>query len=166
MQKTKFKIPRMIIYILYVFVAIILLFSAFGIVSTIQAHYNPNWQRFAHGTTPSPLPDGFHKGSVSGNAGSWQGKKFDAANMSGLNIFKENGVLVEKYPFKTYISQGVQDKNLQTMKIDYNLPGNALWLRLLLDEIVQVAPHHYLGKVQVRFIPGLPFTFGYFELQK
>ena len=34
------------------------------------------------------------------------------------------------------------------------------------DEIVQIAPNHYLGKLQVRIIPNYPFTLMFFELKK
>jgi hypothetical protein len=42
---------------------------------------------------------------------------------------------------------------------------NPWWLRRVLDEIVQVGPDHFLGKVHLRWGPT-HLTVGYFELRK
>ena len=69
-----------------------------------------------------------------------------------------------RYPFRTEVGPGLADP-VQVMKIDYDIPENPLWLRSILDEIVQVGPNHYLGKVHLRFGP-MHATVGYFELRK
>ncbi len=117
---------------------------------------------FPKGTFPSPLPDGFYKGTVQNLNTNWKGKIFDATNSSGINIFGDKKV----YLFKTYKGKGLQDKNLDVLKIDYNLKENPFWLRFILDEIVQIAPGKYLGKVLLNLIPGLPFSLGYFWLER
>ncbi|MDO8530192.1 MAG: hypothetical protein Q7S10_02190 [bacterium] len=110
-------------------------------------------------------PDGFFHGVV-GKKTSWLGKKFDAQNSKGINVVSdEKNGQAEKYPFITYMGRGAAD-NLEVVKIDYNIKGNPWWLKLILDEIVEVAPNEYLGKMHARIIPGLPFTFLYFTLKK
>jgi hypothetical protein len=116
---------------------------------------------FLSGRVPSPLPNGFYKGSV-GMKTSWQGKKFDAKLQKGINII--NGR--EVYPFRTYVGKGLRDKDLDVLKIDYNIPKNPFWLRFILDEIVQTSPNHFLGKVHIKLLPGVHFTLGFFRLEK
>lgn len=116
---------------------------------------------FLSGTFPSPLPDGFHIGSIQALDTSWKGKIFEATNSSGINVFGERKI----YPFKTYKGKGLQDKNLDVLKIDYNVEGNPFWLKFILDEIVQNAPGKYTGKVHLNLIPGLPFSLSYFRLE-
>lgn len=123
-------------------------------------------KQFLGGTLPNPLPDGPYQGSVPSYTVSWQGKKFDAANHSGINLFKaENGKLNEKYSFKTYTGTGLKDKTVSVFKIDYDIPGNPFWLRWILDEIVEVAPGVYLGKMIVRLF-GISFVPTFFTLKK
>ncbi len=117
---------------------------------------------FLSGKIPNPLPDGFYKGSLRKLKTSWQGKKFDAKNSTGINLISGK----ELYPFKTYIAKGLADKNLDVLKIDYDIPGNPFWLRFILDEIVETSPNHCLGKVHIKLIPGLPITLGFFQLEK
>ncbi len=118
-------------------------------------------QEFANGKVPSPLPNGFYKGSVSFKT-SWQGKKFNAKNSTGINLINDQ----EKYPFKTYIGKGIADRNLDVLKIDYNIPQNPWYLRFILDEIVETSPGHYLGKVHIKLFPSLGLTLGFFRLEK
>ena len=70
------------------------------------------------------------------------------------------------YPFKTYFGPGLRDHGVETMKIDYQLPTVPFYARPILDEIVEVSPGKYLGKIHYRLIPGFPFTIGYFWLEK
>ncbi len=119
-------------------------------------------KNFLKGTYPSPLPNGFYKGTVQNLNTNWKGKIFDASSSAGVNLFGDKKV----YPFKTYKGKGLQDKNLDVLKIDYNIPKNPFWLRFILDEIVQIDTDKYLGKVHLRLIPGLPFSLGYFRLER
>jgi hypothetical protein len=136
-----------------------------GTVRMWQIEHSANQKLFARGDAPNPEPAGFYKGSFSRPV-SWLGKKFDATDSSGVNVFGTEGAKIEKYPFKTKEGKGLRDKIVSVLKIDYNISGNPLWLRLILDEIVETEPGKYLGKIHLRIIPGYPFTLGYFTLQK
>ncbi len=138
-----------------------------GILRTWQTQYNDNQKSFLKGTVPNPAPDGLYKGIVPGYTLSWLGKKFDAARARGINLFNDGGdVRGERYPFTTSVGKGLRDINLDVIKIEYNIPGNPFWLRLLVDEIVEVAPGKYLGKLHALIVPGYPFALGYFELSR
>lgn len=126
----------------------------------------PRARIFARGRAPNPVPNGFYRGSA-GYTGSWKGKTFNPAASRGINVFGANGKdNSEQYPFKTYGGKGLQDSSLDVLKIDYDLPENPLWIRSILDEIVEVQPGEYLGKIHLRLVPGMPFTVGYFELKQ
>ncbi len=155
-----FFLVKMLIGVLAVFVLV-------GVFRTWTLEHSPDQVLFANGTVPEPLPDGLYQGSVQGPAFSWAGKKFDASHSVGINEFHAiDGLLAEKYPFVTTVAQGVNDTGVSVLDIDYNIPANPWWLRPVLDEIVQVSPDQYLGKMQLRLIPGVPFTVTFFELKK
>ncbi len=144
---------------------LILILLVVSFLRTWQVEHSANQAIFFAGQSPKLAPDGLYKGTVDGRKVSWQGKKFNATNHSGINIFENaQGNEVEKYPFVTAYGPGLRDKNLEVFKIDYDIAGNPFWLRSILDEIVQISPTEYLGKVHVRIIPGLPFTYGFFKL--
>ena len=153
-----------------ILIAIVLLVLAlivgFGLYRTIVTRLSPNQALFVQGKAPDPLPDGLYKGSVPGYEFTWKGKKFHRADATGINIFRNGNVDEERYPFHMYIAKGVQDTATDVLKIDYNISGNPLWLRIILDEITEVGSGKYLGKVHVRVIPGIPFTMGYFWLER
>ena len=143
---------------------LILVFGLFAIVyfHSRQIARSADQQLFIAGAVPNPLPDGLYKGSAAGYKGSWQGKKFDAANKSGINLFGDK----EVYPFSMWVGAGLTDKNIDVLKIDYNIPSNPFWLRPVLDEVVQIQPGVLLGKLQLRLIPGLPLSILFFRLTK
>lgn len=147
------------------FLIIVLLFINFGVVRSMQVQSSGNQKIFSEGKVPQILPDGFYKGSVGDFATPWLGKKFDRAASTGINVFLENGKIKEAFPFKTYIGKGLQDKNLSVIKIDYS-KSEPWWVRFVIDEIVEIKPNVFLGKVHIIFIPGLPFTIGYFRLEQ
>lgn len=126
----------------------------------------PSQKIFLSGKLPEKSPDGDYKGIVKNLKTSWRGKSINAKNSSGINNFLENGNMTKKYPFKTYTGRGIQDKKKEVFKIDYNISGNPLWLRFILDEIVQTENNTFLGKVHIRILPGLAFSLGYFTLEK
>ena len=143
---------------------------------TWQMKLEPNQKEFLHGVLPNPKPDGFYQGSV-GFKTAWLGKKFDAQNAVGINVVADRKAgQVDKYPFKTYTGNGLFDQKLFVQKIDYNVKGNPFWIKWILDEIVEVAPSfaeasagkpgQYLGKMNLRIIPGFPFSVLYFELKR
>jgi hypothetical protein len=122
---------------------------------------------FNSGQLPYPLPDGKYKGSASFNTGPWVGKSFNNSQMTGINNFEgENFRFYDSFSFKTYTGKGLKDKDLEVLKIDYDIPGNNWLVRRVLDEVVETEPGKYLGKAHLRLIPGLPFTLVYFRLEK
>jgi hypothetical protein len=139
---------------------------AAGRYRTQRMQASPRAATFAAGLAPSPPPDGFHEGRVAGYTGRWQGKRFEAVRSRGINVFQEGPRREEKFPFQTWVGKGLQDPDLDVLKIDYDIPENPLWVRRILDEIVEVAPGEYLGKLHLRIVPGMPFTLGYFELRR
>ena len=160
------------IFLLKTLVVILFVILLFGFCCTWVVEHSYNQKQFLAGTAPNPTPDGLYSGTVPGHTVSWLGKKFNAASSTGINVFDDgkdtNGNIIqgERYPFKTSYVKGSRDKNLDVLAIDYNIATNPFWLRLILDEIVQVAPGQYLGKLEVRIIPRFPFTLAFFELKK
>lgn len=148
-------------FLMFLLVVLVMLW-----LRTLQMKQEPNQQVFLHGSLPNPKPDGFFHGSIGFDV-SWIGKKFDAETSTGINLFKEKkGNQIEKYPFKTHAEKGLFDQHLFVLKIDYNISGNPFWVRCILDEIVQISPGNYLGKMHLRIIPGFAFSVLYFELRK
>ncbi len=135
-----------------------------GITRTWKVQNSPLQQEFVEGKLPTNL-DGLYKGSVSGLTTTWQGKKFNSSESAGINLFEDADGINEKYPFKTYSGKGLQD-NIEVLKIDYNLGENPIWLRFIVDELVETSPNKYLGKLNVKLIPGVPFSLGFFKLEK
>ena len=99
----------------------------------------------------------------------WLGKSFDPSTQSGLNILKPSArgsmkllwrnytperELVDRlevFPFRTRIDEGAVDPGLDVLKIDYDDRVNPdLIIRRLLDELVQLDEHLYLGKILFR----------------
>lgn len=156
--------------VFFVLLSVILLIAItailFGILRTMAVQNDPRQKEFLGGTVPENLPDGIHKGIFSQKT-TWQGKKFEASSSSGINIFKDDqGNITEKYPFKLSTGMGITDKNLKVLKIDYSQNKQPWWLKFILDEVVEVSPGKFLGKVHLNLIPNVPFTLGYFRLEK
>jgi hypothetical protein len=135
--------------------------SAFGWYVTYRAEHSPNQPLFKRGKPPESAPNGFYQGNrFSGLGEGWQGKIFNSAEQTGINKFADG----ERYRFKTFVARGLRDRKQEVLRIDYNQSGNPWWLRFIVDEVVETTPGHYLGKVHLKLIPGLPFTLSYFEL--
>jgi len=101
----------------------------------------------------------------------WRGKTFNASQQIGDNIFTKDSYplarffnpfyrgFVEDGPdtyrgfaFHTYVAPGLVDPDRSVLKIDYNLQENpSLTVRRVLDELVQLEDHLYLGKAHVRW---------------
>ena len=113
----------------------------------------------------------------------WQGKVFDPDTMAGVNRFIPNvripmrivfpkytpetmtRMKVEAFPFRNRIAPGAADPDLDTFKIDYDFDANPDFLiRRILDELVQIAPGRYLGKILFR-LNGRFHPIGYFSLR-
>ncbi len=171
-MNTLFKILYVIFFVILAvvlikFFLVLLLISLVLLwLRTFQMKKEPHQQQFLQGSLPNPKPDGPYQGTMGFDV-SWIGKKFDAQNSVGINVFKnkKNGQITDGYPFKTYVARGLFDP-IFVLRIDYNVPGNPFWVKYIVDEIVQVAPNEYLGKMHLKLIPGLPFSVLYFELKK
>lgn len=143
---------------------------------------------FINGKLPSEPPDGFYRGSaylLGSSPVPWLGKSFERENSKGFNIFTPKGASLLKlltpfyklfrpnadgntdaYYFRTSTGRGFKDHDIETFKLDYDSPENPFLIRIILDEIVEVAPQEFLGKVHVKVFPGYFATIGYFGLRK
>ncbi len=145
-------------------------------------------KQFLDGLPPQAEPDGFYNGSaylLGGGPVPWLGKSFERENHVGFNIFTPKGASLLKimtplykkfrvnsdgntdaYYFRTSTSEGFKDKNIDTFKLDYDRPENPFLIRIILDEIVEVGPQEFLGKVHLKVFPGYYATIGFFGLRK
>jgi hypothetical protein len=148
--------------------AIIVILLVVGVVGLLwldfRSEQSPSQALFRQGAIPRPLPDGDYKGSVAAYSGDWIGKTFDARRAMGKNLFRSANGVEQRYPFKTLVGPGLADP-VQVLKIDYDIQDNPAWLRGILDEIVQVGPGHYLGRIHLR-LGSMHLSVGYFELKK
>ncbi len=112
---------------------------------------------FLQGTMPEPLLDGLYNGNTAIRS-NWLGKRFYADKNRGLNRFSDG----ERYEFATGSAKSLSSNN-KVLKLDYNQPGNPWWLKLIVDEVSQVEPGKYQGKVYIKVGPTF-FTLTYFEL--
>ncbi|MGE0130860.1 MAG: hypothetical protein AB7U82_22510 [Blastocatellales bacterium] len=179
-----FTFLAVVTYIAIAVVAIIIL----GSLITFIIERSPYQPMFVNGRAPNPGPDGFHPGEAHvlfDKKTPWLGKQFDRQAQIGFNIFTPLGARILKvasplyqkfsvneegatraYYFKTYIGKGKKDVNTDVFKLDYDMPENPFWIRAILDEVVEIAPHEYLGKIHVRILPGFFVSIGYFGLRE
>lgn len=171
-------------YLAIAVIAIIIL----GSLITFIIERSPYQPAFVAGRAPDQGPDGFHPGEAHvlfDKKTPWLGKQFDRQAQIGFNIFTPLGARILKvasplyqkfsvneegntraYYFKTYIGKGRKDVNTDVFKLDYDMPENPFWIRAILDEVVEIAPREYLGKIHVKFLPGFFVTIGYFGLRE
>jgi hypothetical protein len=145
-------------------------------------------KEFVKGRLPSPPPEGFYRGTahlLGGGPVPWLGKSFKSADDQGYNIFTPKGASILKilsplykrfsvndesntnaYYFQTSVGKGLKDENTDVFKLNYDSPENPFPIRIILDEMVQVAPDEFLGKVHVKVFPGYYATVGFFGLKK
>ena len=168
-------------------IAIFAWVAVWAVVSALSASGERQVQ-FLGGSVPSQPPDGFYRGAayLLGNRRvPWLGKSFEPQASLGYNIFTPRGASLLKamtplykrfrpnadgntiaYDFKTSTGPGFKDKGIETFKLDYDSPENPFLIRIILDEIVEVAPDHFLGKVHLKVFPGYYATIGFFGLRK
>lgn len=114
----------------------------------------------------------------------WKGKTFNQTQARGDNVLTRNSYLIARllaplyrgfrpdtantyraFAFRTYIGPGLMDSDRSVLKIDYDLKENpALTVRRVLDELMQIGDHLYLGKAHVHWWWGHWQTFAYFTL--
>ena len=115
----------------------------------------------------------------------WIGKRFYPVSETGDNLLVRSARLPARvfwpsyrldrvsddryaaFRFRTYTSPGTLDPDIETLKIDYDSDDNPGFLiRNILDELVEIAPGEYLGKVLLRRRPGADWRLvGYFSLR-
>lgn len=134
-----------------------------GIFRHIFTQSQPQQQEFLRGKVPTIIPNGFLKGEVNAKS-NWLGKKFDTSTGKGINVFSEEKGNTERFIFSLSTGKGLVDP-INVIKLDYNLPTNPLWLRLVTDEVVEVDPGKYLGKLIVNLGP-IHLALGFFTLSK
>lgn len=157
-----------------------------GSLVTLMVERSPYHKMFVGGRAPDSL-DGFHPGMAHvlfDKKVPWLGKHFDRQQQFGYNVFTPLGAKILKfaspfyrkfslneegntraYYFKTWVGKGKKDTQLDVFKLDYDSPENPLFIRIILDEVVEIAPQQYLGKIHVKFLPGFFVTIGYFGLK-
>ena len=113
----------------------------------------------------------------------WQGKRFDNQAATGDNRLTRSTGLVGKllwplysmrdhvdgklaFDFKTYVEAGKEDPDVNVMVIDYaDIEDNPkLIIRKVRDELVELVPGVYLGKILFRTDSGYT-KLGYFALR-
>lgn len=146
---------------LIVIIVLFLIAVLYGVARSYQANKHPDNTRFTNGTYPSTDLNGTYSGSWGENDTTWQGKEFFAGTNSGINNFVDG----QRYRFKTYRGKSISTGK-EVLKIDYNQPGNPFWVRRIVDELVEVEPGKYQGKVYARVLPRITFTLTYFTLQQ
>ena len=114
----------------------------------------------------------------------WQGKRFDLAAGTGDNRMTSNAKLPSKllwplykmkdaadgklaFDFKTYQDAGKQDPDVQVMVIDYaDVKENPyVIIRSIRDELVELVPGVYLGKILFNTGSDRFSKIGYFALR-
>lgn len=149
----------------FIFLVIVLSLIG-GIVLNARYDNRPEAIEFASGQFPAPALDGDYKGNqFTGLGKNWLGKNFYARENKGINNFSSEtaGQTERRYPFATSRANGLRNKDLEVLQLDYNQPGNPFWMQFIKDELVQTAPGEYLGKIHVKLGP-LVVTLGYFRL--
>lgn len=143
---------------------------------------------FLAGTAPTEAPEGFYRGAaylVGSGPVPWLGKSFESENAKGFNIFTLKGASLLKiltpfyklfrpnadgntdaYYFKTSTGPGFRDSGIAVFKLDYDSTENPFLIRIILDEMVEVAPQEFLGKVHMKVFPGYYATIGFFGLKR
>jgi hypothetical protein len=101
----------------------------------------------------------------------WLGKTFDAGASTGDNVFTDNAWskaaekigwpeyrvqndeepgIVRVFPFRTFAGLGIEDPDLEVLKIHYADMPNPLPVRRLVDEVVELPGGYILGKAHMR----------------
>ncbi|OGJ57623.1 hypothetical protein A2881_03890 [Candidatus Peribacteria bacterium RIFCSPHIGHO2_01_FULL_55_13] len=154
-----------LLILIKVLVAVLLLVLAYGCFRTWKTSRRPEYKEFVSGTIPAAMPMGLYRGTAEelGEV-SWKGKKF-LDDGKGINLFERGGTAEENYEFTISEAKSLRGGH-PVLRIDYNQPGNPLWLRFIVDEIVSVGDNQFLGAVYITVVPGFPFRMGYFRLTR
>ncbi|MGB7210358.1 MAG: hypothetical protein WBD27_17010 [Pyrinomonadaceae bacterium] len=176
------------LWILIDIVIAVAVWLGFWMLVTFLVGKSSRQKEFITGTAPPEAPSGFYNGAayLLGNRPvPWLGKSFESANAKGFNIFTPKGASLLKiltpfyklfrlnadgntdaYYFNTSTGPGFRDKNIDVFKLDYDSPENPFLIRIILDEMVEIAPQEFLGKVHMKVFPGYFATIGFFGLKR
>jgi hypothetical protein len=101
----------------------------------------------------------------------WLGKTFDAGASTGDNVFSDNAWskateklgwpeyrvqtdeepdIVRVFPFRTFVAPGIEDPDVQVLRIHYADMPNPLPVRRIVDEVVELPGGYILGKAHMR----------------
>jgi hypothetical protein len=155
-------------FLLRLVFGIVIIAIVVALLLTWHTNTSPTEQVFANGKIPTEKLEGFYRGAVDAPIKvTWSGKKFAVGSTTGINLFEDGlGSTTEKYPFTYAESPALREPGIKVIAIDYDLPENPFWVRPILDELVQISTSTYLGKMNIRVIPGYPFAITYFRLEK
>lgn len=120
---------------------------------------------FQANTVPDQLPDGFWPGSWAGGGTDWLGKEFDVITQTGLNVFRATPEPAKRIPFTMSVAPSLKNEKQTVLLLDYNVEGNSPWIRLVRDEVVQIAPGKLLGLLYYKLGP-IVIPVDYFEQQQ
>jgi len=176
------------VWIVVSILAVLAIWIAIWVVTSYLVSHSKRQAQFVSGSAPANGPEGFFKGSayLLGNRPvPWLGKTFESSKDLGFNIFTPSGASMLKimlpfykkyrlnadgntdaYYFKTSTGPGLKDKGTTVFKLDYDSPENPFLIRIILDEMVEVRPNEFLGKVHMKVFPGYYATIGFFGLSK
>jgi len=143
---------------------IIALVLVAGFVLTWMVRSSIDQRAFENGYLPSPPLSGITRITAGGISPSWQGKEFSATSKAGMDLFEDRGNTIRRYTFAVSEGAGLFDTQKTILRMDYGVNTNPLWLRPVLQEIVQTGSGVYLGKIHVRLLPFYPFSISYFKL--
>ncbi len=172
-----------VIYILIGLVTLMMLGTLLGYL-TEHSKYQ---KLFVKGMVPKELPNGYYKGEaifLCGLKTPWLGKAFIPADMTGFNLFTQLGVRVLKvvapmyrrfsrnengmisaFVFKVRIDKSYREQK-DVIVLDYSAKENPFFIRIIVDEIVEIGSGEYLGKIYLKLFPGFVVSFGFFGLKK
>ncbi len=142
----------------------ILLFGIAYSVSWVNGHL-PDQKTFEAAKTPDPDLDGNYY-LIAFLTGDWKGMHFDANASTGVNLVRDNGQTVKKYPFKTYTGKDLVNTSKDVLKIDVDQPGNPFWMKFIQAEVVQAGDNKYIGKIYLTLIPSIPFNLLFFHMEE
>jgi len=101
----------------------------------------------------------------------WLGKTFDAEAGTGDNVFRDNAWskateklgwpeyripsddppdTVRVFPFRSSVAPGIEDPDVQVLRIAYGEAPNPLPVRRIVDEVVELPGGYLLGKAHMR----------------
>lgn len=178
----------LIILILLSIVAALALWLAFWSLVSFYVNRGDHHRKFVEGRIPEQAPDGFYQGTAHiffDKQTPWLGKSFASDDKFGFNIFMPKGAALLKFMmplykqfsrngqgdtdafyFQTRTGTGLKDKSVRVIKLDYSASENPFPIRIILDEIVEIAPAQFLGKIHLKVFPRFYSTIGYFGLEK